>query len=309
MPGTLRQFVLVLALGLVFTLVALPAAVGAATTALFEQSGPSATINSCIYTSSPTCELAADFTVPAGATWDITRVEVASKGSTGISDNEPLTVTFYADAGGFPGAAVYSASNQTFTRISPVDFISRYRLELATPVSLGPGTYWLGLAATKVYWAVLDNGDYLAHRDGQGAWEDQVFPNSSLGDGIFGLYHVVETTPPVIVPTVTGALGSNGWYTGDVTVSWAVADPESAITSTSGCGPTIIAADTGGTTLTCTATSGGGTASQPVTIRRDATPRSSRATLPLTTARCRAAQAGVAAPRPPASPRATPPRA
>lgn len=82
-----------------------------------------------------------------------------------------------------------------------------------------------------------------------------------------------DTTPPSIVPTVTGTLGDNGWYTSDIHVTWAVADPESAVSSTSGCGPADVTADTdvAGVTVTCTATSLGGTASQSVTVKRDAT--------------------------------------
>ena len=80
-----------------------------------------------------------------------------------------------------------------------------------------------------------------------------------------------DPTPPVIVPTVAGQLGSNGWYTGDVTVTWSVIDPQSALV-TSGCSLTTITADTSGTTLTCTATSDGGTSSASITVKRDATP-------------------------------------
>jgi hypothetical protein len=80
-----------------------------------------------------------------------------------------------------------------------------------------------------------------------------------------------DTTPPVITPSIVGTLGNNGWYVSDVTVSWSVVDGESAISSSSGCDPTTISADTAGTTLTCTATSAGGTDSQSVTIKRDAT--------------------------------------
>jgi hypothetical protein len=79
-----------------------------------------------------------------------------------------------------------------------------------------------------------------------------------------------DSTPPVITPNVSGTLGNNGWYTSDVTVSWSVVDNESAISSSSGCDPTTINTDTAGTTLTCTATSVGGTSSQSVTIKRDA---------------------------------------
>lgn len=80
-----------------------------------------------------------------------------------------------------------------------------------------------------------------------------------------------DATPPVIVPMVSGMQGSNGWYIDDVSVAWSVTDPESAITSTGGCAATALATDTAGTTFTCTATSGGGTDSQTVTVRRDAT--------------------------------------
>ncbi len=81
-----------------------------------------------------------------------------------------------------------------------------------------------------------------------------------------------DTTAPVITPSVTPPSpdGFNGWYTNEVTVSWTVEDPESAITWMSGCDTTLIDSDTGGTTLTCSATSSGGTASESVTIMRDA---------------------------------------
>jgi hypothetical protein len=81
----------------------------------------------------------------------------------------------------------------------------------------------------------------------------------------------LDTTPPEITPSVSGDLGDNGWYVSDVTVSWTVTDLESEVSETSGCEPTVIDADTAGITLECTATSAGGTASESVTIKRDAT--------------------------------------
>ncbi len=80
-----------------------------------------------------------------------------------------------------------------------------------------------------------------------------------------------DTTAPVITPTVTGTLGNNGWYTGDVTVSWEVTDDESPITVTDGCQAATVTTDTTGRTFTCSATSSGGTATESVTIKRDAT--------------------------------------
>ena len=63
----------------------------------------------------------------------------------------------------------------------------------------------------------------------------------------------IDTTAPVITPAVSGTLGDNGWYIGDVSVSWTVQDPESGIATSTGCGPTTVSTDTAGLTLTCSA--------------------------------------------------------
>lgn len=83
-----------------------------------------------------------------------------------------------------------------------------------------------------------------------------------------------DSTPPVITPTLGGTLGGAGFYTSDVAVSWTVEDRESAITQQSGCDSQTVSADTAGVIFTCEATSAGGTASESVTIKRDATPPS-----------------------------------
>lgn len=80
-----------------------------------------------------------------------------------------------------------------------------------------------------------------------------------------------DTTAPVITPNVVGTLGANGWYVSDVTVSWTVVDAESAIDSQSGCETESVSSDTAGVTFTCAATSAGGSSSESVTVKRDAT--------------------------------------
>jgi hypothetical protein len=82
---------------------------------------------------------------------------------------------------------------------------------------------------------------------------------------------VADTTPPVITYDISGTLGTNGWYTSDVSLTWSVTDPESAINSTSGCEVVSINQDQAATDYTCTATSAGGTNSANITIARDAT--------------------------------------
>jgi hypothetical protein len=65
-------------------------------------------------------------------------------------------------------------------------------------------------------------------------------------------------------------MGTNGWYTSDVGVSFSVSDDESPFT-TAGCDAVTVTTDTDGVTFTCTATSDGGEASASVTVKRDAT--------------------------------------
>ncbi len=81
---------------------------------------------------------------------------------------------------------------------------------------------------------------------------------------------VTDTTPPVIQSNVSGTLGNGGWYVSNVQVAWTVTDAESAISTSTGCGPTTVTVDTARTTFTCRATSAGGTSTKSVTIKRDA---------------------------------------
>ncbi len=112
---------------------------------------------------------------------------------------------------------------------------------------------------------------------------DLLVSNSAAGSGIDigsfelqdadlnGIGDSCDATPPVITPGVTGTLGNNGWYITNVQVSWTVTDAESPLSMQTGCDPQTVSSDTNGVTFTCEATSAGGTSSQSVTIKRDAT--------------------------------------
>jgi trimeric autotransporter adhesin len=82
----------------------------------------------------------------------------------------------------------------------------------------------------------------------------------------------IDFSPPTVQPLVTGTPGNNGWYTGDVEVSWAINEAPQNILASHGCGNSSVTSDTAGVTFSCSVTSGGGTASSSVTIKRDATP-------------------------------------
>ncbi len=116
-----------------------------------------------------------------------------------------------------------------------------------------------------------DNGD--AFPSDPSEWKD------SDGDGVGDnadaypfdpTRQVLDDTPPVIALVVAGTQ-HGGWYTSDVAVSWTVTDGQSSVTSTSGCTDASVTTDTHGVTFICSATSAGGSASESVTIQRDAT--------------------------------------
>jgi hypothetical protein len=87
-----------------------------------------------------------------------------------------------------------------------------------------------------------------------------------------------DETPPVVTPRLFGTLGSNGWYTSNLTLNWTYADPESVITSTSGCETVTFSADTPGINRTCSAVSDGGTTAVTKTLRVDKTAPAASAT-------------------------------
>ncbi|WP_439938412.1 PxKF domain-containing protein [Nocardia sp. N13] len=82
-----------------------------------------------------------------------------------------------------------------------------------------------------------------------------------------------DATEPVILSSVKGSEGNDGWYVGNVTVDWTVTDATSDLASTTGCDDVSVVTDTNGTTYTCTAIDNAGHhASDSVSLKRDATP-------------------------------------
>ncbi len=81
-----------------------------------------------------------------------------------------------------------------------------------------------------------------------------------------------DATPPDIGATISGPMGDNGWYNGDVEIAWQVDDRESGIVDTTGCDARTVTSDFV-STLTCVAVNRAGVSrSESRYIKRDATP-------------------------------------
>ena len=93
--------------------------------------------------------------------------------------------------------------------------------------------------------------------------------NTNTESLIYTITAPADSTPPEIRYEITGTLGNDDWYTSDVSLSWTVTDNESAVTS-SGCESVTLTSDTLEQSFTCEATSEGGTSSETVTLKRDA---------------------------------------
>ena len=144
------------------------------------------------------------------------------------------------------------------------------------PSGHGEGETFLGTAASLTNasgdgsWSLVVPGDFT------GVFVTATATDATGNTSEFSASAVVQVaagdvTPPVVVPDIAGTLGNSGWYVSDVTVSWTVTDPESLIDSTTGCDTVVLTTDTAGATYTCEATSEGGTTSESVTVKRDAT--------------------------------------
>ncbi len=99
-----------------------------------------------------------------------------------------------------------SRSPATRTRLESVarlDGVRQARAASATPTRSSTAGFGIGPAAGRVELRL------------RGAWLWRPITD--------------DITKPVVVPTVSGTLGTQGWYTSDVTVSWSVSDPESAV--------------------------------------------------------------------------------
>ena len=121
-----------------------------ATVVLYEQYnnvGNSST-TSATFTDFPTTnsDLADDFVVPGGQTWQVQSIDAAGVYFNGTGPATDWNVFFYADSAGFPGTQIYSAVHQ------PVALSGNtFSVNLPVPAILNAGTYWVEIQANMTY--------------------------------------------------------------------------------------------------------------------------------------------------------------
>jgi hypothetical protein len=92
-----------------------------------------------------------DFTVPAGATWQISSVSVFGSGL--LTGSPTAAVFLYPNAGSLPGAQLFSQSG------IPISGVNNFTIPISSAPQLGPGTYWIGVRITDpVQWSWAAEG-------------------------------------------------------------------------------------------------------------------------------------------------------
>jgi hypothetical protein len=135
-----------------------------------------------------------DFVVPAGG-WTITGVDATGLYFNGAGPSDSFSVTFYSDAGGVPGAVVNAQSGLSYTDTTGLGSPS---INLATPVNLSAGTYWV---------SIVSRMDFPV--GGEWGWEDRTTQSGSMsawenpGDG-FGSGCTTWTPKLTCIPTAGG---------------------------------------------------------------------------------------------------------
>ena len=91
-------------------------------------------------------DLADDFVVPTGQTWNIQSIDADGAYLIGAGPATSFNVFFYADNAGLPGAQVYSAMNQPFSLAG-----STFTVNLPSMAVLTEGTYWVEIQANMTF--------------------------------------------------------------------------------------------------------------------------------------------------------------
>jgi hypothetical protein len=170
-------------------------------------------------------DLADDFIVPAGQTWNVESIDADGVYLIGPADS--FNVSFYADNAGLPGAQVFSATNQPFSVVG-----STFTVNLPSPAVLTEGTYWVEIQANMTF---IPNGLWL--------WRDRTMQsnNGAAWQNPGGGFGVCQTwtLKTTCIPFAGGpdqVFRLDGTSTGGTPTPTPSASPTPTATPAPGCG-------------------------------------------------------------------------
>ena len=193
------------------------------------------------------------------------------------------SVTYNAAGSGSDGGTTTRSTPVSFTwnvvDCTPADTTAPVISKVLTPVAPDGANGWYR-SNVAVDWTVADpessfttQGCVDASLTQDGTLTSSCSASSPGGSaGPVSVTLKRDATAPVLTPVVTGDLGDNGWYVGDVAVSWTASDATAGIDPATTCAPAALAADAASRTFSCSVSDlAGNVATSVVTVKRDAT--------------------------------------
>jgi hypothetical protein len=215
------------------------------------------------------------FTSDVGISWSVVDNESAITSSTGCGNT---TVTTNGDNQTYTCTAI--SSGGTATRSVTIKRDATVPIVTGTPAGTQGAGGWY-TSDVGVAWSISPAGPSgvspaCAAATQTTDTESETFScTATTGAGVSrtGTVNVKrDASPPLLTATVSGNLGSDNWYVGNVTVIWSASDNISSVASTP-CVENSLSMDNPGTTYTCTATNGAGlSTTSSLAVKRDATP-------------------------------------
>ena len=173
----------------------------------YNNAGPNAT-RSATFTDLPdfSTDLADDFVVPAGQTWNVQSIDADGTYAFGPGPATDWNVVIYTDSGGLPGTQIFSATNQPVVVVG-----TTFTVNLPVAAVLSAGTYWIEIQANMTF-----------NPQGEWEWTDRILqsnlgaairnPSGAVGCGTDWIRKIfcVESMDPDQVYRLNGTMGGGG---------------------------------------------------------------------------------------------------
>jgi hypothetical protein len=163
-------------------------------------------------------ELADDFVVPGGQTWNVDSIDADGVYFNGAGPAQNFNVRFYSNSGGLPGALVDSRIGMSYVQVG-----STFTVTVSPAVSLAAGTYWVSVQARQDFTPAGQWGwtDRTVQSNSAAAWQN---PGAGFGTpcttwGQRGSTCGIDPGVPDQVYRLNGTIGGGGTPTPTPTAS------------------------------------------------------------------------------------------